>query len=534
MGHRFLIVGALFGAALLVWLLVQKSSNGNRVYRIGWEADPPDQFLGPDGQPAGLPIELVGEAARRRGIRLQWVEHNESSEAALRSGQVDLWPLMTVTPERMKILHISSPYIESVLCILVRRDSRFRNVEDLAKSSVGYSGLPITLRQARGYLPDARFIPMRSPRDLITAVCQQRTDAVFLEDHVAITGLMGGVACPDQPLRVIPVAGARVRLGVGSTFAASAVADAIRNEIDAMAVEGRVGELFAKWGYLSGRNVDTMETLIGARRRERWMMAAAALFAILFIIALWGAAWALRERDRSRRAELALRESEGALHKLSGALLRSQDEERRRLARELHDSTAQSVAALGMNLAVVNESAAGLDPRGRRALTESLAITDQCLSEIRTFSYLLHPPVLDELGLKSALEWYVEGFVQRSGIRVDLDVPPDLERLPQELEVVLFRIVQESLTNVHRHSGSQTATIRITRSAADICMEVRDHGGGIRSRTVQSTPGKLMAAGVGIAGMRERVRQIGGRFTVQSDSGGTTVELTLPVSRVST
>jgi len=144
-----------------------------------------------------------------------------------------------------------------------------------------------------------------------------------------------------------------------------------------------------------------------------------------------------------------------ALHKLSGRLLRLQDEERRRLARELHDSTAQLLAGLAINLSVVNESAGALEPRARRVLDESRTLTGRCLKDIRTVSYLLHPPELDELGLQSALASYVDGFAQRSGIQVDLEVAPNLGRLPQEVETALFRVVQEALANIHRHSGQQ-------------------------------------------------------------------------------
>ena len=147
--------------------------------------------------------------------------------------------------------------------------------------------------------------------------------------------------------------------------------------------------------------------------------------------------------------------AEAALHQLSGRLLRLQDEERRRLARELHDSTAQLLVGLGINLSVVNESAGALEPRARATLAESRTLADRCLREIRTVSYLLHPPELDDLGLECALASYVDGFVQRSGIQVDLDVAPDLGRLPQEAETALFRVVQEALSNIHRHSGSQ-------------------------------------------------------------------------------
>jgi PAS domain S-box-containing protein len=213
--------------------------------------------------------------------------------------------------------------------------------------------------------------------------------------------------------------------------------------------------------------------------------------------------------------------ADAALHMLSGRLLRFQDEERRRISRELHDSTAQVLASLTINLAVVTESANQLDARAQHALAESEALAEQCLREIRTVSFLLHPPELDHLGLRSALARYIDGFVQRSGIQIDFDVTSDLDRLPPEIELALFRIVQESLTNIHRHSGSSTAGIRLARSMSDITLEITDEGSGIRDDAIP---------GVGIASMRERVQQLGGQFEISSPNGGTRLKAIIPVS----
>jgi PAS domain S-box-containing protein len=217
------------------------------------------------------------------------------------------------------------------------------------------------------------------------------------------------------------------------------------------------------------------------------------------------------------------KEADSALHRLSGRLLRSQDEERRRIARDLHDSTAQLLAGLAINLAVVSGSANELNPRAQGALGESVALADECLREIRTVSYLLHPPELDQLGLQSALARYIGGFAQRSGIQTELEMRSEIGRLPQNLETALFRIVQESLTNIHRHSGSETARIVLVRSASDITLEVKDAGRGI-SRN--ATPG------VGIASMRERVQQLGGQLEVNSQNSGTTVKAVIPLANV--
>jgi two-component system, NarL family, sensor kinase len=182
-----------------------------------------------------------------------------------------------------------------------------------------------------------------------------------------------------------------------------------------------------------------------------------------------------------------------------------------------------------MNLSLIGKSAKTLDARGREALAESQALLDQSSSEIRTLSYLLHPPLLDERGLAAAVRWFTDGFSQRSRIQVKLKVPTELPRLPQEVEIALFRIVQEGLTNIHRHSGSSTATIRLTVNQNHVQLEVQDAGKGLpRSRT----DGHVDAMGVGITGMRERVKQLGGQMKIESSPRGTTVSVTLPLTRV--
>jgi two-component system NarL family sensor kinase len=217
------------------------------------------------------------------------------------------------------------------------------------------------------------------------------------------------------------------------------------------------------------------------------------------------------------------KKAEATLCRLSGRLLNVEDEERRRLSRELHDSTAQRLAALCMNLAVVAETAAAFDQRTQRALSESAALADECLQEVRTVAYLLHPPDLDDLGLQFALARYIDGFVQRSGISVAIDVPPDLGRLPRTVETTIFRIVQECLSNIHHHSGSRTAHIRLRRGPSDVVVDVEDGGTGLQGNG---------APGVGIASMRERLQQFSGSLQISSQPGKTNVKAVIPLSHL--
>ncbi len=234
---------------------------------------------------------------------------------------------------------------------------------------------------------------------------------------------------------------------------------------------------------------------------------------------------ALEARIAERTEELLNARNE--LRGLSARLLKTQDEERRRIARELHDGVGQLLAAMNMNLAILFAEKSKLSDDANKSLFENESLVDQALRDIRTMSYLLHPPLLDEIGLGSALQWYVSGFSERSSIAVDLDMTADLGKLPRDVELSLFRIVQECLTNIHRHSGSPTAHVRIYRAPGEIVLEVKDAGKGIPADIRQKiTSGE--GFGLGLRGIRERLRQFGGRLDLESGDTGTTVIAALP------
>jgi PAS domain S-box-containing protein len=234
----------------------------------------------------------------------------------------------------------------------------------------------------------------------------------------------------------------------------------------------------------------------------------------------------LKERVKERTRELE--EKHEQLLNLSGRLLHSQDEERRRIARDLHDSVGQSLAAINMNIASVLAQEERLTPAAAAAVRQNYGLVQQITKEIRTISHLLHPPLLAELGILSSLREYAEGFSERSKIQVSLDFPDALDPLPENMDLAIFRIVQECLTNVYRHSGSTTAFIRMTREPASITVEVRDHGNGMPSEI--SSPTSAKSPGVGLSGMRERVREFGGTLEIDSGDAGTTVKATLPLA----
>ena len=276
--------------------------------------------------------------------------------------------------------------------------------------------------------------------------------------------------------------------------------------------------------------------LIRVPSPARSIGALAFLFASSVIVALAEARRRDNERLRNSQGELENRVRERTaeldtanqtLRRLSARLLQLQDEERRRIARELHDSVGQMLAALSMNLAGVRADIDRLT-KTNAVLNDSEDLVQEMSKEVRTISHLLHPPLLDEAGLASALRWYVDGFAQRSKIRVDLDCPNDFGRLPRVVETAAFRLVQECLTNIHRHSGSSIAKIRLRHSDHEVAVEVEDKGKGIPAEKLE----KMAVAGipgVGITGMRERVRQLGGTLDIGSSGSGTTVMARLPV-----
>jgi PAS domain S-box-containing protein len=232
-----------------------------------------------------------------------------------------------------------------------------------------------------------------------------------------------------------------------------------------------------------------------------------------------------RTQELRRRNADILQQSD-QLRDLSGRLMLAQDEERRRIARELHDSAGQNLAALGMILARLEHETKRDPARLSKSINEAQDLVQNLNQEIRTTSYLLHPPMLDESGLSSALRWYTEGLGERSGISINLNIPDKLERLVPEVELAIFRLVQECLTNIHRHSGSKTAVIRIAREADKIYAEVQDHGKGMSQERLAEIQSR--GVGVGIRGMRERVRQLHGELIVDSNALGTKITAIFP------
>jgi PAS domain S-box-containing protein len=236
----------------------------------------------------------------------------------------------------------------------------------------------------------------------------------------------------------------------------------------------------------------------------------------------------INEKNAQLRSQReALTSTNEGLRELSARLVHVQDEERRRIARDLHDSTGQALALLSMNLSVLGMEVGSSSPELAKSLSENVAIVRQISTELRTLSYFLHPPMLDEVGLKSALRWYIDGFAERSNIKVRLELSDDLGRLPREMEIALFRVIQECLTNIHRHSGTVKAIIQLHSADGAVTLAVKDEGKGItpdRLSKITSSRGH----GVGIRGMQERVKNLGGELGLSSDARGTEIKVVIP------
>jgi PAS domain S-box-containing protein len=225
----------------------------------------------------------------------------------------------------------------------------------------------------------------------------------------------------------------------------------------------------------------------------------------------------------------ARKRAEEAARSLSGRILTLQDDERRRIARGLHGSLGQYLTALKMNVDILQTS----NENKAKLASDCSEILDKCLTETRTISHLLHPPLLDEAGIGSAARWYVDGFSQRSGIKVNLNLPPTLGRMHRDVEVALFRAVQEGLTNVHRHSGCSMVDISLSVNTKQVRLQIKDDGRGIPQKRLRSLIEGAAEAGVGLAGMRERMRELGGSLEIRSDRAGTTLVISIPVERTS-
>jgi signal transduction histidine kinase len=326
---------------------------------------------------------------------------------------------------------------------------------------------------------------------------------------------------------------ALLQLSPASAPAATAVETSSRVQAGA-----EIGALESRISGVIRMMLDTEVGLLEIRQTDRrraygqiFLLVGLIFFATILLLAFYFRLL-LDEIKVTHESEGLLRQSAGSYRVLSAKVLELQDRERRRVARELHDSVGQYLAVLRMNLGQMGaEANSSSEPLS--LLPEAVELTDRAIGEVRTISYLLHPPMLDDVGLDGAVRWYAEGFAKRSGLEVKVDVPELAERLPKEVELALFRTLQESLTNVHRHAAARTVEIKLRREGDEVTLVVKDDGKGLAPEALARFEAGL-AGGVGLAGMRERVTELGGQFEVESSSRGTRLSARVPAHLAAT
>ncbi len=305
-------IGLLVSSAVFLRWDYNRRAVIGRVYRIGWEDDPPYELRAEDGSPTGLAVEMIREAAKRRGVRLQWVFQPGSSENAIRKNLVDLWPLMTITRSRKGLVYFSDPYLQHDHGLLVLAERPYQKLQDLAHARVARTTLPLDQQLVHRVLPDAIAVSTPTQKEGIEDVCRGLADAAFVEEFTGVTFLLDGSTCPGRHLRLIWIEELQTKLAVGSTFAAGAAADELREGIGEFAKDGGLPQLMARWGYYSPRNLENMVALLNAKRRERVLTGAVVLVTLLFSLAIFASDRIRRQQNRikSLQAAATLRESE--------------------------------------------------------------------------------------------------------------------------------------------------------------------------------------------------------------------------------
>jgi signal transduction histidine kinase len=491
----------------------------------------PYVFQADDGKLQGILIDQWQAWERKTGIHVEIHAMNWGDALQrMRAGEFDVIDLIVETPDRRRDFDFTPAYATVEASIFFRDD--LTGITDLAS----LKGFPVAVKAGDQHIDRLQengvttVIPFRSNVEIIAAAKQHRIN-VFVVDAPSALYLLNKMGIAGAFRHSVPFARDQLRRAVrkGDQALLATVAQGFA-AIDPDVLR----QIDEQW---SGRTLD--------RGVGRYLIygAYAAAAALLLIASLVG--WNRMLSQRILQRTQALGESEqrfrhigekldasvSQLRALAGSLMHAQDDERRRIAQLLHETTAQDLAALKMHLARLSRTASPWSATDREVLTESIALAEQAITEIRTLSYLLHPPFLDEAGLLSALRWYAAGFAQRSGIKVELELPEQFQRPPLDTETALFRIVQEALINIHRHAGSETARIRLQGDAETLVLEIEDQGHGIPKAVLTDILRGGGGVGVGIAGMSERIEQLGGSLEITSDAHGTTVRTRLPLVR---
>jgi len=509
-------------------------NSAQRIYRIGFDNQPPQHFIGKDGKPTGLIVDLINEAARRRGIRLRWSLEPESSETALKTKRVDLWPIMTIRPERKKFVYITDPYREDTICLFVRSGSTFTRLQDLRNSRIAFDGEPLDVRLLHPHVPNAKLSIIQSPKERVEAVCQQRVEAAYFDEYTAITTLLDGVSCGKQGLRIIQAPELSGLLGVGATFESRAVADAIRAEIGRMAVDGTLDRIAWRWNSVLTRNLEIANELARAQTRERWLIVGISGVGLLLLYTLWQA-------GRIRRALAGAREATALKNQF--------------LANVSHEIRTPMNAILGM-------SALAMDTSDREEQTEYLNDVLRAgeslltlLNDILDFSKMeagkltLEELEFDPADVLHGVDALLAEEARRKGLDLACQVrepmPNRVRGDPARLRQALINLVGNAIKFTERGRVDLEAEIRAdSHHVVRICFAVKDTGIGISKEAQQrifesfvqadgSITRKYGGTGLGLSISRQLISRMGGELLVDSAPGrGSAFWFVLPFEKV--
>lgn len=535
---RLKILIALSLASILTvslgWFELRSPKLEQRVYRIGFDNQPPQHFIGKDGKPTGLAVELVDEAAKRRGIHLQWLLEPESSESALKAKKVDLWPMMTIRPERRGVVYITDPYREDPVCFFVRSESTATRLQDLGDSTIAFDGEPLDVRILHSRLPNARLLAIESPEERLEAVCQQRVDAAHFDEYTAMTTLSQGISCGGQKLRMIQVPELSGLLGVGSTFEARPAADAIRSAIGTMAADGTLAKIASRWGSFASRNLEVTNELTRVKTRERWLIAGISGAFIFLLITLWQAA-------TIRRALASAREST----KLKSEFL----------ANMSHEIRTPMNAILGMAALAKETTDYGKQQEYIDDVINSgeslLALLNDILDLSRIEAGKLNLELVDfdpADVVRGVCSLLAEG-ARRKGLQLTCKLPTSLPRQvqgdPVRLRQTLVNLVGNAIKFTEKGRVDLEVAVELESDhVVRIRFTVKDTGIGISKEAhrrifesfVQedgSVTRKYGGSGLGLSISRELIAKMGGELRLESEPGqGSTFWFVLPFEKV--
>jgi len=514
----------------------------DRTYVIGWVATPPDEVPTTTGDPTGFAVELVREAAKRRGIRLKWVEHPESSEAALLNKAVDLWPIMIVTEERKKLLHMTDPYQEDEYAFYVNEDSPYRAASDLKGQTISYEGTPIDLKMLREHFPESIPLAKASTAEAIRSLCDGEAQALF-DDHLSVFALLlKNPACAGTPLRMIPLQDMRMEVALGSTRESRAAADAIRDEIGVMGSDGTLEKIVSVWSPAASQELLTVTKLRQAKSRLQLYRFGLAALATLFVVALCSAIGYRRQRIKAQRYSQALTAAEKAF-------ARQKLESVGMLASGIaHDFNNILGAVLFKADVALEDLAAGHSPEQelkgiREGAIRGSEIVRQLLvysgKETEVSELVDVSKIADEM-----LNLLRISLSKRAKLAIDLEKDlPNIRANPAQIRQIIMNLV----TNASEAMGDREGVISVKTgrwavertsehgSSGDfVRLEVSDNGCGIPVEAQGQVfdpffTTKSTGRGLGLAVVHGIVTALKGTIRLESEAGeGTTWHILLP------